>query len=329
MNTCLAAKTLMARAAVVLLLSGCTGAAQVKSPHNKVILLTVSDECTYCAIYQKAFRAAQARHPETDLSVTINNFDPAEQATQVDQAISQNPDVIVIWPADANAVIPSLRKIKNAGIKVVVANGYLNQKYSHYWDAFVGPDDVAIGYEGGEAMVRGFEASGRSRTGSVFVVTGQAGQPPQWLRSKGFQRALAELAPGIKVLASQPADWDQSKATIVAGALFTQYGRRVQGVYAQADNMMAGVLIAARRQGIDPSKIVLVGANCTIEGVTAIQNGQQYATTWQSPIMEANIAVDMAARLIAGKAVPKTTFLPHSIKTRSNITDCDYAIDRS
>lgn len=313
-------------ATMLLLASGCTSSGPQGSRHKKMILLTVSDECTYCAIYQKAFRAAVAKHPDTDLSVTINNFDPAEQATQVDQAISQNPDVIVVWPADANAVIPSLRKIKNAGIKVVVANGYLDQKYDRYWDAFVGPNDVAIGYDGGEAMIRGFEKTGRGKTGKVFVVTGQAGQPPQWLRSRGFEEALAKLAPGIQIVASQPADWDQNKATVVAGSLFTQHGRQVQGVYSQADNMMAGVIVAAQRQGIDPSKLVMVGANCTIEGVTAIQNGQQYATTWQSPIMEANLAVEAGEKLLAGQAVPKTTFLPHSIKTKSDITDCDYAI---
>lgn len=307
------------------MLGGCAN--QASNHHQrKVILLTVSDECTYCAIYRRAFVAAMAKLPDTSLSVTINGFDPAEQATQVDQAISQNPDAIVVWPADATAVIPSLRKIRNAGIPVVVANGFLDQKYQNYWDAFVGPDDLSIGRDGGEAMVRGFKAMGKGMTGKVFVVTGQAGQPPQWLRLQGFQEALARLAPGIRIVASQPGDWDQNKATIVAGSLFTQYGRQVQGVYSEADNMMAGVLVAARRQGLDPKKLVMVGANCTIEGVTAIRQGEQYATTWQSPIMEAQLAVGAAAKLMDHQPVAKTTFLPHSIKTTATINDCDYAL---
>lgn len=308
-----------------MLLAGCAGRAG-DGHRRKVILLTVTDECNYCAIYRRAFTDAMAKLPDTDLSVTINDFDPAEQATQVDQAISQNPDAIVVWPADATAVIPSLRKIKNAGIPVVVANGFPDQKYRSYWDAFVGPDDVSIGRDGGEAMARGFAAMGKGRTGKVFVVTGQAGQPPQWLRLQGFEEALARYAPGIKIVATQPGDWDQNKATIVAGSLFTQYGREVQGVYSEADNMMAGVLVAARRQGFDPKKLVLVGANCTIEGVTAIRQGDQYATTWQSPVMEANLAVGAVGKLIAHQPVAKTTFLPHSIKTKPNIGDCDYAL---
>lgn len=306
-------------------LTGCTNQASDKH-ERKVILLTVSDECTYCAIYRRAFTEAMAKVPDTRLSVTINGFDPAEQATQVDQAISQNPDAIVVWPADATAIIPSLRKIKQAGIPVVVANGLLDGKYQRYWDAFVGPDDLSIGRDGGQAMVQGFKTMGKGTTGKVFVVTGQAGQPPQWLRLQGFKEALAKLAPGIKIVASQPGDWDQNKATIVAGSLFTQYGREVQGVYSEADNMMAGVLVAARRQGLDPKKLVMVGANCTIEGVTAIRQGDQYATTWQSPIMEANLAVGTVARLMDHQPVAKTTFLPHSIKTASTITDCDYAL---
>lgn len=306
-------------------LSGCA-AEGPKATKRKVVLLTVSDECTYCAIYRRAFTAAMAKVPDAQLTITTNGFDPAEQATQVDQAISQNPDAIVIWPADATAVIPSLRKIKNAGIPVVVANGFLDQKYQRYWDAFVGPDDLSIGRDGGEAMARGFEAMGKGRTGKVFVVTGQAGQPPQWLRLQGFQEALAKSAPGIEIVATQPGDWDQNKATIVSGSLFTQYGREVQGVYSEADNMMAGVIVAARRQGLNPKSLVLVGANCTIEGVTAIRQGDQYATTWQSPIMEARLAVGAVHKLLDRQPVPKTTFLPHAIKTESDIADCDYAL---
>ena len=51
----------------------------------KVILLTVSEECSYCSLHQTAFKEEAAKLG-MDVEVKITNFDPAEQASQVDQA---------------------------------------------------------------------------------------------------------------------------------------------------------------------------------------------------------------------------------------------------
>ena len=125
----------------------------------KVILLTVSDECDYCARHGRAFRD-EASKVGLDLDVKINNFDAAEQANQVEQAIAQNPAGIVIFPADSRAVIPSLKKIKQAGIPVVVTNSKPDSQYQDLWDAFVGPDDIGNGTSAAKAMIDGFTKKG-------------------------------------------------------------------------------------------------------------------------------------------------------------------------
>src|SRR5205085_9688424 len=110
------------------------------------------------------------------------------------------------------------------------------------------------------------------------------GTPPQVQRLEGFKKTLAAEAPGIKIVGAQPGDWDQAKATNASAALFTQFSGSVKGVYAQADNMAAGVIVAAQRAGITPSKLVIVGSNCSAEGIKAIEDGTQYASVLQSPI---------------------------------------------
>ena len=294
---------------------------------SKVILLTVTEECSYCALHLRAFKQAAA-DAGLNLEVKINNYNAAEQASQVDQAIAEKPAAIVLWPADAGAIIPSLKKIKNAGIPLVLTNSQPDPKYSDLWEVFTGPNDIGNGELAGEAMIKGFAAKGFGDKGKVFIVEGVPGTPPQIQRSKGFEEVLAKQAPGIVIAGKQPGNWDQTKATDAAAALFTQVGKETKGVYAQADNMLSGVIVAAKRAGIDPSSIVLVGSNCSVEGVNAIKDGTQYASVLQSPIDDGKYAAKAVVDLLDGKTQEKTIYLPHEIITKANVSDCDAAIGK-
>ena len=305
-------------AATVAALAGAPRQADAAAKDAKVILLTVSQECEYCALHQRAFRKA-AEAAGINLQVKINNFNAGQQASQVDQAIAERPDALVVWPADASAIVPSLRKIKAAGIRLVVTNSLPDPKHQDYWNAFTGPNDRANGETAAAAMKQGFQEKGYGGSGGVFVILGVLGTPPQIQRLDGFTKGLASTASDIRIAGTQPGNWDQTKATDAAAALFTQYGDAIKGVYAEADNMLAGVIVAAQRAGKDPAKLVLVGSNCSVEGVKAIGDGTQYGTVLQSPIDDGEYAA---------KAVEKIRYLPHPLITKANVGDCNAAIGR-
>ena len=94
---------------------GFNQAAHAASAGARVVLLSAPDVCGYCATYNNAARAA-ASERGIRLEVVTNKFDAAQQAAQVDQAIASKPDAIILWPVDENALVPSIRKIKAAGI---------------------------------------------------------------------------------------------------------------------------------------------------------------------------------------------------------------------
>ncbi len=293
--------------------------ASAKAAGAKIVILTVSQECEYCAIHQRSFLEA-AKAAGLNVDAKINNFDPATQATQVDQVIAQKPDAIVLWPADASAIVPSLRKIKKAGIPLVLSNSMPDKKYSEYWDVYTGPNDTSNGEQAAKAMIRGFSEKGLGAQGKVFVIEGVPGTPPQIQRLEGFKRTLEEKAPGIEIVGVQPGNWDQTKAAAAAAALFTQHPD-VKGVYAQADNMLAGVIVAAQRAGLDPSKLVLVGSNCSTEGVHAISSGTQYATVLQSPVDDGRYAAEAVTDLLDGKKVDPVRYLPNPVVTKENLPE--------
>lgn len=295
---------------------------------KKVTLLTVAQSCDYCAKHTEEFKKV-AEAAGVQVTVVVNDFNASEQAQQVNQAISTRPDAIVLWPADATAITPSLQRLKQSKIPVVVTNSHPQSDDESLWNTFTGPDDYANGQEAAKAMIAGFKEKGFGDSGSVVIVEGVPGTPPAISRTKGFKDELAKSAPGITVAGSQPGNWDQTQSTSAAASLITQFGGKdLRGIYAQADNMLAGAIVAADRAGLKSADLAMVGSNCSIEGYTNMEKGVQYASVLQSPIEDGEYAAKAVIDVLGGKSVEKNQYLTPKAITKTNLADCAAAVGK-
>jgi hypothetical protein len=90
-------------------------------------------------------------------------------------------------------------------------------------------------------------------------------------REKGFAAKLGEIAPGIKIVASQSGESKREKAQAVAEDLL-QAHPNVTGIFAVNDEMALGALqavIAAGRQ----DKVSIIGFDASSEGLKEIAKG--------------------------------------------------------
>ena len=300
---------------------GVNPAAHAAASGSRVVLLSAPDVCGYCAAYNNAARAA-AKERGIQLEVVTNKFDAAQQAAQVDQAIASKPDAIILWPIDENALVPSIRKIKAAGIPLVVSDGKPDFKHEANWLAWSGPDDLAQGRLAARLMVTAFRERGLGDSGEIFTITGAPGTSPAILRKRGFEEELAKLAPNIRIVASQPGNWDQGVAAEAAAGLFTRHGKTIKGVFAHEDVMMAGVVAAAERAGFDPGKLALVGFGCEPVGVQMLKNGSMHSTIEQSPLLDGRYPVENIANVLDKKPVERVRILPSPAITRANVSSC-------
>jgi ribose transport system substrate-binding protein len=286
----------------------------------RVALLMPTQSVEYWALYVKGFEK-EAAAQGIKLDVKVTNYDPNEQATQVDQTLAQKPDVIVLVPVNSSAMVPSIRKIDQAKIPLVISNSMPGQKYSRYWKVFTGPNDISNGDVAAKTMIQGFKEKGYGDKGKVIVINGPMGTPPQVQRYQGFVDGLKKNAPGIEVVGSQPADWDAVKAEAAASALFTQF-KDVKGIYTENDSQLRGVVTAAQRLGLDPSKLVIVGHGCDSGAVEAISAGKAYATVEQSPFDDGAYAAKAAKQLASGKAPQAVQYLPNPAATKATLNVC-------
>ena len=279
---------------------------------KKVIFLGADDICEYCAVYNDALRQ-YAEEAKIDLEVVTNKFDASQQASQISQAIAKKPDLILLWTIDGTALFPSMRKINAAGIPLLLTDVEPDNKQQDLWLSYSGADYEGEGRVAADLMLEAFKAKGLGNDGEVIMITGIVGQAQTMSRYKGFSERLAEIAPGIKIVAQQPGNWDTGTAMDAAAGLLTKYGSTVKGIYSDEDVMMKGVVVAAERAGLDVSKLALVSVGCEPAGVELLKAGKIYATLGQAPADEAKYAIDSVVDYFAGVKLEKKRYTPMPI----------------
>lgn len=310
--------------------SGSGGAGGEGVSGKKVTLLSLTPSCATCAsLTNQAGKTMEA----AGIKVTTATSDfgaAADQIEKFNQALSTNPDAIVIWPTDTTSIIPVLKRAKqsNPNTKVIVTIYKPDTAEKGLYSAFVGADDTALGKAQAQALVDGLKAAGRPATGGVLQIEGAPGAATTILRKRGFEDGLAKVAPGLKLLDSQTANWDQTQATTVASALFSKYaGDNIVGVYAHSDVMLNGAILAGERAGRTPGKdFAAVGIDCDVEGYENIKSGKQFATGLWDPFLLGKDTADVAIKVLEGKPVPEDTYAATPQIEKGNLSACDGAL---
>lgn len=313
-NLVTAATTLTAVALVSTTLAGCGGSASGGGSSKSVIaLLPQGNDQPYGAVYVKTMQA-QAKKLGIKLELTNSKYDAATQSSQCDVAVAKKPSAIILWPADARAVRPCLLKAKAANIPVNSSNSDVLAADKSLVHAYSGPSNDQVGRLDADLLSKGMNGKG-----NIIVVLGQPGNSTAIDRFNGFKDQLAKKHPGIKILGSQPANWDKAQAITATSELVTRFGKRIDGVYAQDDTMAAGVVEALQNRGVDPASKIIVGCGNTKLGQANVKAGDQYGTLFQSPVWDGQHAVDLAAAVIDGKKVKADTFMPMPEVTKANV----------
>ena len=177
------------------------GGVAVAAPEGKrIMLLGTANTNPYIGAWTAAFSklATQSGMKVTNLS---SNYDAAVQSQQVDDAIAQKFDMIVIVYVNDQAIIPALTRAKAAGIPVVLIVTPLKKEYDELFMSYIGTDHSELGRLAGEGMIKGLLTEGKTKA-QVVAVTGVAQQLNVQMRVAAFKEALAKQ-PGFELVATE------------------------------------------------------------------------------------------------------------------------------
>lgn len=237
-----------------------------------------------------------------------------EQLSQVEDAIVKKPDAILFTAVDYKALVPAIDKMVAAKIPVI---GMTDRPAGGDIVSFVGVDDHRLGLETGLNL---FKAMGGK--GTVIALEGVKGAISSTDRMRGFNDALKQF-PNVKLLASQPANYQRLQALQVMGNLM-QTHPQIDGVFAANDAMATGVaeaLAAANR------KAILVGINGSKEAVDLIKAGKMHATGSADPFMQGCLGLLITVRSLRKMPVPKELMVTPVVINSANYKQYDVPVE--
>jgi len=291
-------------------------------PRGKTVVnLVPALDNPFQAAYVRSFER-EARRLGMTIRTQTNPFDPSLQAQQLNDAIAQKPDAINILPSNETAILPGLKRAQRAGIPVVVRTSPLKPGNESLYVTYYGPDQTKLGRLAGEQVCQALEPRGGGRVAAVtgakiFYLVSQ--------RMEGFRQAIGDCEQPVELVAEEDGQWDTAESEKRASQLLSKFRgqRKLDAIFAMADNQAAGVIQAAQDAGVTPGRaeddLIVVASNCLADGVKNIRAGRQWSTNTNIPTVEGPGNARILADLFQGKDLKKNTFAPAEAVTQSNL----------
>jgi ABC-type sugar transport system substrate-binding protein len=280
------------------------------------VVKTLSNE--YWQTMERGYQDAAAEKGVTiDVLSVPTEQDTEQQLNQLQTALAQGYDAIMVSPITPANLIPALVAANQAGIPIINVDERVDPAAAEAAGAkltsVIASDNRDAGARAAQYMIDNIPDGGK-----VAIIEGKAGNQSGLDRKEGFQEAI-EAAGNFEIVASQPADWDQQRA-LDAATNILQANPDLVGFYAANDTMALGVVEAARAAG-KLDQVVIIGTDAIPAALAAVQADDMEGTVAQFPAEEARIATSLAILALQGN--PVEGFIPSPIEliTKDNVAD--------
>ena len=240
--------------------------------------------------------------------------DVERQYQIIENLIQQRVDAILMSPAGSKELVPAIRKANDANIPVLILDTRIDSAAAEsmgvHTVTYIGSDNFEGGRVAGRYLAR--ELGGR---GDVAVIEGISGHETADQRRLGFLAGL-EASPGVRVVASQTANWERARAYTVAENLLQAHPQLV-GIFAANDEMALGALEAVAAAGRLDS-IRIIGFDAVPDAITNIRSGRLLGSVAQFPGEMGRLGVRYAVALLRQGIHP-----PPDVLTRVEMIDRD------
>ena len=227
-------------------------------------------------------------------------IDVDKQMQIVENMLQTGIDVLAITPSGSREIVSALVKATQANVPIVIVDTRLDAAAAAAAgvkpQTFIGSDNYEGGKLAGEYVVS--SSGGKARVG---ILEGIPGHETGDSRLRGFRDAIAK-APGITVVASQPANWERDQGFNVFQNML-QAHRDIDTVFAASDLMALGAIEAIAAAG-RTGQIRVVGFDALDDAKKAVEAGTMAATVAQFPYEMGKAAVESAVKLLAGEKLP-------------------------
>jgi ribose transport system substrate-binding protein len=288
-------------------LFSCSG----KKENNKIAFVVTTLSNPYFVNMTESAKEEIKKHPGFELIVQAPErgaTDIERQIQIVENLIVQKVDAICIVPSDSKSILPVMGKANKANIPIINIDNKIDfelaKKDNIEVASYIGSDNYLGGKLAAEYIVKQLKEKGK-----VAILEGVSGVDAAIQRKGGFVDYVKNY-PGIKIVASQTADWEREKGLNVFQNIL-QANPDVNALFASNDEMALGAIEAiktAKKEG----KIIVVGFDATKDGLNAVKNGSMAGSVAQLPFEMGKTGIIKAVELLEGKTIEKK--IPTEVK---------------
>jgi len=227
-----------------------------------------------------------------------NETDLAEQVGLVEQMVAQGVQALVIAPADSKALIPALKRARDAGVLVVNIDNRLDAdtlQQAGLQVPFVGPDNRAGAQAVGEVLAKQLQTGDE-----VAILEGVTTAFNSQQRRAGFEDAMN--AAGLKIVAVQSGQWEMEKANGIAAGLLAAHPN-LKALLCANDNMALGAAAAVQAAG-KAGQVRIVGFDNIAALKPLLADGRVLATADQHGDQLAVFGIEAALQALKDKTTP-------------------------
>ncbi len=239
------------------------------------------------AAIKKVVEAAGDTYLSTDAQGSAQ-----KQAADIESLISQKPDVILVVAYDSDAILPSIQKISDAGIKSIAYDVQFEDPNALY----ITFDNVGVG------RIMAQETLKVKPEGRYAFIKGDKGDPNATFLFQGMQEVLKDaLASGkvTNVCETFTDGWKPDNAQKNMEQCLTSTNNGVDAVLSENDGMASGVVAALEAQGMAGS-VPVTGQDGDLAAINRVALGTQLVSIWKNSIDLGTTAANAAIALADG-----------------------------
>jgi len=245
---------------------------------------------------------AQAKKDNVKLLTASGKFDTdnASQVAALENMTTQGAKTILIVPADSKAVVPAIKKARDAGVNVIALDSPTEPQDAV--DALFATDNLKAGELIGQYAKAAVEKAGITpKIGMLDLAPGiSVGQ----LRHDGFLKGFGIKEGDPQIVGAAPTQGDRAKGQAAMENLL-QKDPGINVIYSINEPSGFGGANALKAAGKDPKDFILVSVDGGCEAIAkGIKPGIIDATSQQYPLKMAALGVEKGVAAARGGPKP-------------------------
>jgi D-xylose transport system substrate-binding protein len=302
------------------------GATRKKKGPNEPIVIGFSMDTLKEERWQRDKDLVEKRAKELGMQVLVQvaNGDDNLQIKQAENLLTQNVDVLIVAPHNAEVAASIVEAAHRQGVPVISYDRLIKNSDV---DLYISHQVIKIG----EMQAKYLLDHVNKKPANFVIVGGSPTDNNALLLHQGQMNILQPAVDrgDVKIVADQYAkEWQASAALNIVENALTQAKNQVDAVVASNDGTARGAVQALEGQNL-AGRVLVSGQDADLASLKLIIEGKQTMTIYKSIEPLANGAVDAAIKLARGEKVESSETLDNGFKKVPAILLEPVAVDRN